>query len=118
MTRLRNCPVCGKATRGGDRWDSFWTGATICDVCHASLQLRSGWIGKVVQAALLFAVAAPVYLATRGLPDLWAVVGFLLVFAPLSVGCTALLQWYRWRHAALDARDRQQERAPDAPKTR
>jgi hypothetical protein len=78
---------------------SFWGEAVVCQQCGAPLRWRQGVVGYVLHTALMFGLAASVYLATRPIPDLSAVAAFLLLFMPAGVGVTALVQCYRWRYA-------------------
>jgi hypothetical protein len=50
---------------------------------------------------LLAAVALAAYLATRGLPLLWAMVVFVALWVSAYAGIVALAQWYRWNYAEL-----------------
>jgi hypothetical protein len=52
--------------------------------------------GYALRTALMFGLAAAVFLPTRQLPEPWGVATFLLLLTPAAVGVAALVQCFRW----------------------
>ena len=100
MSKTRNCPVCGVPLEVRDCRASFWGESAACRQCGAGLRFPLGMAGYALRTALMFGLAAAVFLPTRQLPEPWVVVTFLLLFTPAAVGVAALVQCFRWGFAA------------------